>query len=429
MKQVIIVAPQFPPCNLTAGHRSRYFAMHLAKFGWKVKVLSVEPRFYEEKLDYELEKLLPPDLEIIRTRACPVRPIRLIGDIGIRAFWWHYRALCRLIEKEKIDLIYIPIPPNYSAMLGPLVYHKFGIPYAIDYIDPWVNAGPGCNVLFSKGWLSYRLALILEPFALRHASLVTGVAPGYYAGALKRYAWLDPSKCLALPYGGEEEDFKYLDKYPRPPYLFNPSDGNLHIVYAGAMLPKAYFNLEALFKAILSIRAKNPPLAEKIRLHFIGTGKRPADPNSFTIKPVAEKYGLRDNVFENPGRIPYLDVLNHLKHASAILILGSSEDYYTPSKVFQAALARRPIIALLHKKSTAIEILKALNMGTVISFDEDRPVELYISEIAQAVCGAPDIKYSPAEVNRAALNAYSAEAITKKLVYAFDGLVNKKNNE
>src|SRR5262245_64357667 len=87
-RSVVIVAPHFPPSNLTAGHRARLFATHLAKFGWRPIVLSVEPRFYEEPLDPELTALVPDDVEVLRTAALPVHPLRLVGDLGLRALAW-----------------------------------------------------------------------------------------------------------------------------------------------------------------------------------------------------------------------------------------------------------------------------------------------------------------------------------------------------
>ncbi len=428
-KQVIIIAPQFPPNNLTAVHRNRYFAMHLPKFGWKVKVLSVKPAYYEEKLDYRLEALLPSDLEVIRTKAFPTRPLRLVGDISIRAFWWHYRALCGLVKKEKIDLICISIPPNYSAMLGYLIYRRFGIPYVIDYQDPWFYPFPGCEILFSKAWLSYYLSYFLEPIALRYVSFITGVAPGYYEAVLRRYPWLDRSRCLALPIGAEEQDFQYLEKHPCPPYLFDPSDGNLHFVYAGVILPGAHHTLVASLQALLLIKKDYPYLFQRLRFHFIGTARKPTDPKSFVVRPFIQRYGLSDIVSENPARISYLDVLNHLRHASAVLILGSSALHYTPSKVFQAVLSRRPLIAILHAKSTAIGILKEINTGIVVSFDENRPIQSCVSEIAQAIYKAGNYKYSPDEVNWEAFRAYSAEAMTKKLAEAFDQIIGLRENK
>jgi glycosyltransferase involved in cell wall biosynthesis len=427
MKRVVIVTPYFAPSNLTSGHRARHFASHLAKFGWQVKILSVAPRYYEEIRDEELEKLLPADLEIIRTKALPVRPIRFIGDISIRSFWWHYQKLCDLARKELIDLVYILIPPNYSALLGYLIFRRFGIPYAVDYIDPWVHPWPGCERLFSKAWFAYQLNRKLEPLALRQVSLITGVAPGYYEPVIKRYNWLHSCRFLAVPYGAEEDDFDYLEKYPRPPYLFNPADGNFHIVYAGAMLPRAYPILEALFRAMINLRQNNLRLAQKLKFHFIGTGSSPRDPESFTVRPLAKNYGLLDIVAEHPARIPYLDTLNHLKFASAVLILGSSEAHYTPSKIFQAILSRRPVIAFLRAESTAVDMLRRIGAAeTLVTFDLEQPPNSCLEEITGMITRITQENYSSPEFNRDIFNNYSAQTMTKRLAEAFDLVIAKQ---
>src|SRR5262249_32122076 len=147
-------------------------------------VLSVDPRFYEEPLDPELAALVPGDLEVIRTRALPVRPLRLIGDLGLRALVWQYRALGRLMRERRIDLVHIPIPPNFSALLGPLARRRFGVPFSVDYIDPWVHPWPGSEVRLSKAWCAFHLGRVLEPVVLRRVRLITGVAASYYEGAL-----------------------------------------------------------------------------------------------------------------------------------------------------------------------------------------------------------------------------------------------------
>jgi hypothetical protein len=424
MKRVLIVAPQFPPCNLAAVHRSRLFAAHLPKFGWGVRVLSVAPEYYEEPLDRELEQLLPEDLDVVRTPALSTRPVRLIGDISLRSIWWHYKEIARFIREDSVDLLYLPIPPNYSATLGPLIYRRYRIPYAIDYIDPWVHSWPGCDVALSRAWLSLRLGQMLEPIVLKHASLVTAVAPGYYEGALGRNPFLDRSRCIAMPYGAEEADFRFLDEHPRQPTLFDPADGNLHIVYAGAMLPRAYSTLESVLAAIRSGLDKNREFS-RLRLHFIGTGSVPSDPSSYMVKPWVDRAGLSDFVRESPARIPYLEVLNHLKHAHAVLVLGSSEPHYTPSKIFQAVLSRRPVIALLHSASTGAAILKEANAGRLVTFDEKEPVDRHVGEIATAfndvLHGATG--YSPERVNWDAFRGYSAEAMAEKLACAFDRVV------
>jgi len=400
--------------------------MHLPKFGWQVKVLTVEPRYYEEELDPELEELLPAELEIIRTRALPVKPLRLIGDIGIRAFFWHYRALCRLIKRERIDLIYFPLPPYYSALLGLLIFHRFGTPYAVDYIDPWVYHWSPSRRLFSKAWVSYHLARILEPLVLRHVSLIVAVAPDFKR-FVSRYPGINAG-FLAIPYGAEEEDFRYLDKKIHPAYVFDPDDGMFHIVYAGTMWPAGHYSLSLFFKALAFLRKDRPDLAKKVRINFIGTGSNYGS-NGSIVRDYAEKNGISDMVYEKPERISYLDVLNHLKHASCVLILGSLDAHYTPSKVFQSVLSRNPVIAVLHQKSSAVKILRDVGAGKVITFDENKPESESVEGVARAVLETVEQDYSPEAINWQAFRAYSAEEMTRALAGAFDSVLGKGENK
>ena len=426
MKQVVIVAPHFPPSNLAAVHRTRLFAMHLPKFGWRVRVLSVDPRYYEESLDPELVHLVPPSVEVIRTRALPVTPLRIVGDIGIRSLWWHYRVLGNFARHERFDLLYIPIPPNFSALLGPLIYRRHGIPYAIDYIDPWVHSWPGVEVPLSKAWLSFHLGRLCEPLVLRHVCLITAVAPGYYQGALQRSPWLDPSWCVAMPYGAEAMDFDFLTAHPREPTLFRLDDGLLHIVYAGAMLPRAYATLEAILRGLRWGLDADADLASRLRLHCIGTGHAPTVNARPLIQSWAERFSLSSLVQEHPVRLPYLDVLNHLQKAHAVLVFGSDEPHYTPSKIFQAILSRRPVIGILHAASPAARVLREVHVGPVITFDDQRPALTQVEQIGRAFL---DVARVPTQfgngANEVAFTRYSAEAMTAQLAAAFDAVLTR----
>ena len=53
-------------------HRPRLFAQHLPSFGWEPVILTVHEDFYEEKLDINLEKLLPLSLRIEKVNASPL---------------------------------------------------------------------------------------------------------------------------------------------------------------------------------------------------------------------------------------------------------------------------------------------------------------------------------------------------------------------
>jgi hypothetical protein len=222
--------------------------------------------------------------------------------------------------------------------------------------------------------------------------------------------------------GAEESDMHFLEACPRSPFLFDPHDGHRHVVYAGAILPRAHATLEALFVAIRRICERERGKDPRWRFHFIGTGNAPGR----TVSAWAERLGVSGVVREYPKRIPYLDVLNHLKHADAILVLGSSEAHYTPSKVFQAVLARRPVIGIMHARSTAVEILRQANAGAVVTFDEALPVTMRIEEIEQALTQALGrSSYAPNRVDWEAFRPYSAEAMAERLASAFDATLER----
>ena len=415
MKKILIISPHFPPSNLAAVHRSRLFAMHLPAFGWQPIILTVHEKFYEEELDWDLNKLLPENLRIEKVNAFRVTKPRLLGDIGLRGFYQLYKKAKKIIIEENVDFLYIPIPSFYIALLGRCLHKTTRIKYGIDYIDPWVHQFPGSNKLFSRHWFSTRLAKLLEPVAVKNASLITGVAESYYSGVIERNPHLlKQTLFAAMPYGGEKADHDIVGSLQLKPSLFKKKEGIIQLLYAGAMLPKAYKPLERIFAVI----QKNRPQFSNIEIHFIGTGKSPNDKTGFNIKPIAIEYGLWETVvYEYPARIPYLDVLVHLNQADGVFILGSTEPHYTPSKVYQAVLSGKPIAAVLHSSSTACEVIKESGAGIILDFNgeaEINKIELKFDTFFSSFLEFVE-KFNINNVNQKKLEKYSAKFVTEVL--------------
>ncbi|MDN3655857.1 hypothetical protein QWZ08_09495 [Ferruginibacter paludis] len=429
MKKLLILYPHFPPSNLAGVHRPRLFAQHLPFFGWEPVILTVNEEYYEEPLDYNLVKLLPSSLRIEKVKAFQVIRPRIIGDIGLRAFFQLYKRAKQMIQSERIDFLYIPIPSFYCALLGRRLHHSTGIQYGIDYIDPWVHYFPGSDRLFSRHWFSTKVAQLLEPIAVKKASLITGVAAGYYEPVLDRNPKLKhQAVCGAMPYGGERADHDQLTQLDIQPYLFSKKTNKIQLVYAGAMLPKAYSLLEAIFKSMQA----QPELVGQVEFHFIGTGKATNDPQGFNIKPLAENYGLYQSVvFEYPKRIPYLDVLVHLKQADGVFILGSTEPHYTPSKAYQGILSGKPILAVLHKKSTAVNVLQQSNAGIVLTIDEESNAvviaDKFPSFLQRFFVFAR--QFSPQQINQTVFDDWSAKSITGQLTELLNSAILKNETK
>ena len=418
-KKILILYPHFPPSNLAGVHRPRLFAQHLPAFGWEPVILTVDEKYYEEAPDWNLVKLLPASLRIEKVNAIPLTKPRLVGDIGLRAFFQLYKKAKEIILKEDINFLYIPIPSFYTALLGRWLHSSTKIKYGIDYIDPWVHEFPGSKKMFSRHWFSKKLSSVLEPIAVKKAALITGVAEGYYHAVLERNPQIKlTAVCAAMPYGGEERDHALLKQFDLKPYLFKKSS-QFQLVYAGAMLPRAYVPLEAIFCSI----GNNPDLFDHVEFHFIGTGKTANDANGFTIKALAEQYGLWQTVvFEYPERIPYLDVLVHLNHSDAVFILGSTEAHYTPSKTYQAVLSEKALFAVLHSNSTAVNVIRNANAGIVLAFEGEAGVPTIRDNFA--ILFQQFLEYSKnfnaATVDKKIFEQYSAKMITAQLSILLD---------
>ena len=414
MKKILFLTPHYPPSNLAAVHRTRLFAQHLPSFDWKPIILCVDENDYEEELDWNLHALLPKEQHIEKVRALPVSKPRFIGDIGLRAYFQLRRRALELVRKEKIDFVYIPVPSFYVSLIGTYLNRKTGVRFGIDYIDPWVHNFPGSEKVFSRHWISKQLAKYLEPKALQNVSLITGVAKGYYEGVISRNPNILKS-CIfgAMPYGGEKLDHLAVKELGVKTYLFKENK-KIQLIYAGAMLPKAYEPLKLLFEVI----KENHDVFKDIEIHFIGTGKTPNDSVGYNIKPYAEQYNLwQKQIFEYPKRIPYLDVLIHLENSDGVFILGSTEPHYTPSKTYQGVLSEKPIFAMLHSASTASEIVESSNAGKVFRIKPDSLHEQK-EELLNSFIEFLEFKstFSSSNVDLNQFEQYSAENVTAKLV-------------
>ena len=352
-KRLLIIYPHWPPSNLAGVHRSRLIANFLPEFDWKPTVLTVRSEFYEEPPDPDLCRTVAEHVKVHHANAFRVgNRFRLVGDIGLRSFFQLWRAALKLIKQERPDFIWIPIPSFYVALLGRLLHAKTGIPYGIDYIDPWVRPLHPSQNRLSRAGLSLLFAKILEPIAVRKASLVSGVSRPYYEPVLERNFRKRAVVDVAMPYGFDPND-----------HILEPNnldllweDNTEAWVYAGAYLPKSALFFEHLFSAVKAMRNRGA-WSENVRMYFVGTGHY----RGKGISDFARQFDLQDIVVEQRERFPFLRVQRFLRNAARVLLIGSVDQHYTASKTFQCVLSKRPVLAILHHESTAANFLTDSN--------------------------------------------------------------------
>ncbi|MDF1546382.1 MAG: hypothetical protein P1P88_01080 [Bacteroidales bacterium] len=414
MKTILIIYPHWPPSNLAGVHRARLIANFLPELGWLPVVLTVHPDYYEEQPDWDMLKTVSEQIEVQHVNAKKIRKPRIIGDIGLRAFSSLKKAALGLIKTRRIDFIWIPIPSFYLAVLGRILYNQTKIPYGIDYIDPWVR--DISNRKNFRAILSNLTARILEPYAVKKATLISGVSSPYYQPVLDRNFKNKLPKHVGMPYGFDPNDHQI--KIESLIYPWNGDPECIPYIYAGAFLPKSDLFIELLFKAINKLKEENK-WNDKIKLYFIGTGNY----SHKSITQFALENKVNEQVIEIRDRFPFLHVLNFLSAAKGVLLIGSTEKHYTASKTYQSLLSGRPVFSILHSESTAVDVFrdcKAVNY--LCEYVENETKELLLKKIKQTFLDfieenklyQPDLKQ---------LEKYSAKKSAEVLVKGIDKVI------
>jgi len=401
--------------------RIRMSLPYFKQFGWAADVVVVDDKYSEMIKDELLLQSIPPNVNIYKVDALSKKITSKVGlgSLALRSMWYYLKTVNRLLKATKYDLIYFSTTQFPVTILGSYWKRKFKVPYIIDIQDPWHSEyyqDKPKNQRPSKYWFSYRLNKYLEPIAMKQVGGLISVSDGYIDDLKKRYPIIKNIPAITIPFGAFKPDLQIAaDSKSIFKPLLNPAFKN--IVYVGRGGADMQPALNTIFKALKSCLDKNPHLFQYIRLYFIGTSYAPAGLGKPTILPIANEYGVEQNVIEITDRISYYHTLATLQQADALLMPGSDDPQYTASKIYPYLLTNKPLLAVFNSKSPALNVFKEYDATFTYSYDEDESVQEKISafflEITNGVMAAP-------HYNIYATQKYSAENMTKLQCRFFD---------
>lgn len=427
MKKLLIVSPHFPPINAPDMQRVRLALPFLRQHGWEPTVLAVAPEMIEGGVcDPLLEATYPAEVRVIRVRGISQRLTRPLGFGGL---WWRCggalrRAGEQLLATERFDLVFFSTTQFDAFKLGPRWRRRFGVPYVLDYQDPWINdyyrdtktRPPGGHLKFAlTQWMARRA----EPRVLREAAAIIAVSDSYGPQLARHHPWFDARRVQLLPFGASAADFAAVATYRPARPLVDFDDGCFHHVYTGRCGPDMSFALAVLFRAFKLLRDTHPELAAKIRFHFIGTDYAPPPLGREWVMPIAHTEGVAENVREHCYRVPYFDALYYLRRADALVAVGSNDPSYSASKIFAYILARRPLLLIFHENSPVLAFARQAAVGLRFQFVGSDDVGPLAAEVHRRwfVEGGRNT-FVP--FNEAAFAPFTAAVLTGKLAAIFD---------
>jgi hypothetical protein len=355
-------------------HRVRTTIAHYPACGWTPVVLSVRPQDAGRLVDPTLDESLPPGLERHAVGALPERLTRRlgVGAIGFRAWSTLNSAGQRLLGSGDFDLVFISTTAFPLMSLGRVWKERFGVPFVLDFQDPWASF-PRTAERFartgSKHGLMRALHRRLERWTVPSADGLLAVGPDYIELLQAAYPGVDRIPSLVSPFGVSAGDFALAAAKGGGLHELRRSGSEVVCVYAGRVAPPMEDPLRACFETVALGLKQRPALFGRLKFVFVGTGYGMRG-NPTVATRLAAEAGIADRVTEHPDRVPLFDALKAMLDADVLLVLGSEDDAYVPSKLNQCLFLPKPILCAAPAKSPASARLADLATAVLVRSDE-----------------------------------------------------------
>jgi len=403
MKKVLVINYDYPPRRTSAVYRLTGLTRYLVRAGWCPTVLTVREREGDFQ-DLTLLKKIPPEVEVERTSYIQLsgwegaaattartmgglksrynatrqplldRALRSLGALArdilyfpdFSAGWIPFGFMrgAKLHRQRRFDAIFSSSPPRSAPLIGLLLKLLFGVPWVLEFMDPWYPAArPWRRALDS--WL--------QSLMVRRADRIVVMTEGH-ADELRRRFSLPAHKLSVIPNGYDEEDFDHLGLLPSD--LFEP--GLIHLTHIGTVYPN---HSGAFFPALAELLRERPDLKKKLRIHVIGFPDE-------AIQRFASQDGIREVARLRPF-MPQAVALRVICASDGLLVFWGDREFSRLAiggKVYDYLRAGRPIIAVAHPGGLK-QLIEETHAGWVVPPDDMGAIKEVISRFVDTAEG------------------------------------------
>lgn len=393
IKKILIITYYWPPAGGPGVQRWLKFAKYLPEFGWKPTVFIPENPSYP-LLDESLEKDVPKELEIIKTKIW--EPYQLAEklnksnkkfkagqfDVGqnqswksklsiwvrgnffipdARVFWVKpsTKYLKKYLSENHFDALVTTGPPHSLHLIGLGLKKEFpGLKWIADFRDPWTEISYHKHLKLTKSSDKKHRDLEQKVFKTADITLATSFTDaenfrknGANAICITNGFDSDASTTFNIPgeYGTEKFTLSYVGVLEQ---LRNP---------------------EILWKVLDEIITDNDGFANDFELKFAGRidDKILAYLNSLKLK----------NSIKNLGYLSHDKALQEMANSDLLLITNfpqESSKGIIPGKIFEYLATGKQILSFGPKDADVAKILNETHAGKHFDYSEKEKVKDFI---------------------------------------------------
>jgi glycosyltransferase involved in cell wall biosynthesis len=340
------------------------------------------------------------------------------------------RAARDIARRRPVDLVYTSAGPFSSVLLGARLKRSLGVPWVVDYRDPWTDDGMG--IWPTK--VHHRWECRQERRALEVADAVVVVTPGMRELLLRRYPHLT-GRVHLIPNGFDSADF--VDVNPNPP------QGMLRISYTGAAVdhdfrpevvrvgrlasawlhwfgyqPDRYdlatYSPLYLFRAVREALNRQPAMAGQLELCFAGVfGPR--------NRELVRSLGL-EGIVQEMGYLPHRESIRLLMSSDLLFLPLPSppegqRSYHYSGKLFEYLASGRPVLGAIPPGDARDLIVQSRGGWCVDPRDTHAFAQLLCDLVHRKLAGCLQI-----DADRAVIDQFERRTLTGRLAALFDAV-------
>jgi glycosyltransferase involved in cell wall biosynthesis len=372
VRNFLLVAYHFPPQSGSSGLlRSLKFCRNLLAHGWRATVLTAHPRAYE-RLDTSQLSEIPAEVSVIRCFAMDTRRHLSVAGryprfLALPDRWvgWCLGAIpagYRAIRRQGIEVIFTTHPIATAILIGWALHRLTGKPWVVDYRDLMTEDD------YPTDPMTHSVYRWIERRVIRHAARIIFTAPSAIDIYMDRYPQLDRQRCLLIPNGYEDEDFRHLS----PSTLSNARPGvPLRILHSGLIYPSER-DPRHFFRALSRLKREGSFDASHVQIELRASGSEDLYSKLISELEIADIVSLLPP-------LPYRASLSEAAEADALLLLqAASCSRQIPAKAYEYLRLRKPILALTNDDGDTAHLLCETGGATIVPLeDEDAIVRAF----------------------------------------------------
>lgn len=387
MKHLLMIAYYFPPLGGAGVQRTAKFAKYLARLGWRLEVVSVEPPSFELRDDSGLADV-SREFSLMGGRILQVKYRESWRNLDRLPGGWRLRSWCqewllfpdrmagwlspalnaaiRVCEANPDIAVYTTSAPYTAHLIGLQLKQRFNLPWIADFRDEW-SQNPYSSFPAKCQRFRHRQA---ERRVLNGADLVLTVTDKISTG-LRELAPRSRALFQVIPNGFDPDDF--LGLTPEPNSYFT-------ITHVGTLNQERGILLQPLIQQLGGLIKTGRLPGGAVKLKLVGQGN------------------YRDINFPESVLVETLPYVSHhealqIMSGSDLLILAEPNPAAFTGKIFEYLALKRPILGLVHPQSPAAGLIREAKAGWVIGPGND-PDTHPIGDISSILLQCYDAKKS-----------------------------------